>query len=91
MLSVWDLLHGLMLPSGNDAATVLAEHFGQYLFEVATRYKNSKQGGGQGANPNSNPGGAGGQANASQPTVGVAGGAQATGGDADNQRRMQSD
>jgi len=75
VLSVWDLLHGLMLPSGNDAATVLAEHFGQYLFEVATRYKNSKQGGGQGANPNSNPGGAGGQANASQPTVGVAGGA----------------
>ena len=44
MLSVWDLLHGLMLPSGNDAATTLAEHFGQYLFEVATRYKNNKAG-----------------------------------------------
>ena len=28
ILSVWDLLHGLMLPSGNDAATSLAEHFG---------------------------------------------------------------
>jgi len=28
VLSVWDLLHGLMLPSGNDAAMTLAEHFG---------------------------------------------------------------
>ena len=28
ILSVWDLLHGLMLPSGNDAAMTLAEHFG---------------------------------------------------------------
>jgi D-alanyl-D-alanine carboxypeptidase (penicillin-binding protein 5/6) len=28
MLSVWDMLHGLMLPSGNDAAMALAEHFG---------------------------------------------------------------
>ena len=44
VLSVWDLLHGLMLPSGNDAAMCLAEHFGQYLFEVATRFKNNKQG-----------------------------------------------
>ena len=44
VLSVWDLLHGLMLPSGNDAAVVLAEHFGQYLFEVATRFKNNKAG-----------------------------------------------
>jgi hypothetical protein len=33
-----------MLPSGNDAAITLAEHFGQYLFEVATRYKNNKAG-----------------------------------------------
>jgi len=33
-----------MLPSGNDAAVVLAEHFGQYLFEVATRFKNNKAG-----------------------------------------------
>jgi serine-type D-Ala-D-Ala carboxypeptidase (penicillin-binding protein 5/6) len=30
-LSVYDLLFGLMLPSGNDAAMVLAEHFGRYL------------------------------------------------------------
>jgi len=28
VLSVWDVLHGLMLPSGNDAAIALAEHFG---------------------------------------------------------------
>lgn len=31
IMSVWDLLHGLMLPSGNDAAIVLAEHFGCML------------------------------------------------------------
>ena len=33
-----------MLPSGNDAAVTLAEHFGHYLFEVATRYKSNKNG-----------------------------------------------
>jgi len=44
ILSVWDLLHGLMLPSGNDAAMTLAEHFGHYLYEVATRYKNGNKG-----------------------------------------------
>ena len=30
-LSVWDLLHGLLLPSGNDAAVCLAYRFGQIL------------------------------------------------------------
>ena len=25
-----DLLYGVMLPSGNDAAVVLSEHFGRY-------------------------------------------------------------
>jgi hypothetical protein len=35
-----------MLPSGNDAGICLAEHFGQYLYEVATRYKNNKAAGG---------------------------------------------
>ena len=30
-LNVWDLLHGVMLPSGNDAAMALAEHFGHKL------------------------------------------------------------
>lgn len=30
-ISVWDLLHGLMLPSGNDAAMCLAEGIGRFL------------------------------------------------------------
>jgi D-alanyl-D-alanine carboxypeptidase len=30
--TIEDLLHGLMLPSGNDAATVLAENFGACLY-----------------------------------------------------------
>ena len=30
-LCVLDLLYGVMLPSGNDAAVVLAEHFGRYF------------------------------------------------------------
>ena len=33
-MSVWDLLHGLMLPSGNDAAVALAETFGLMLLEL---------------------------------------------------------
>lgn len=33
-LCVWDLLHGLMLPSGNDAAYALAEYFGQMLIDA---------------------------------------------------------
>lgn len=32
VLSVWELLHGLMLPSGNDAANVLCRHFGNLLY-----------------------------------------------------------
>lgn len=31
-LSVENLLYGLMLPSGNDAAFALAQHFGKLLF-----------------------------------------------------------
>jgi D-alanyl-D-alanine carboxypeptidase len=31
ILSLWDLLHGLMLPSGNDAAILLSEHFGSLI------------------------------------------------------------
>lgn len=31
-MSVADLLYGMMLPSGNDAATVLAENFGAVLY-----------------------------------------------------------
>ena len=34
-LTVWDLLHGLMLPSGNDASHALAEHFGNLLIKDA--------------------------------------------------------
>ena len=30
-LSVLDLLHGMMLPSGNDAAVALAQFFGKFL------------------------------------------------------------
>ena len=30
-ISTWDLLHGLMLPSGNDAAWTLAESYGLVL------------------------------------------------------------
>lgn len=30
-LSIWELLHGLMLPSGNDAAWVLAENIGTLM------------------------------------------------------------
>jgi D-alanyl-D-alanine carboxypeptidase (penicillin-binding protein 5/6) len=33
-LNVWDMLHGLMLPSGNDAAMALAEHFGNKLLKL---------------------------------------------------------
>ena len=30
-LQIWQILHGLMLPSGNDAAHTLAEYFGGLL------------------------------------------------------------
>ena len=78
VLSVWDLLHGLMLPSGNDAAITLAEHFGQYLFEVATRYKNSKAGA-QGQPPNASTLN-GTNTNAGTTQAAAAGGAYSTAG-----------
>lgn len=31
-MTIEDLLYGLMLPSGNDAATVLAENLGAVLY-----------------------------------------------------------
>lgn len=37
VLSIWELLHGLMLPSGNDAAMVLAENFSYKLLLNANR------------------------------------------------------
>lgn len=33
LLSVWELLHGMMLPSGNDAAQALAVHFGLHILK----------------------------------------------------------
>lgn len=33
ILSVQDLLYGLMLPSGNDAAIALSEYFGEILLK----------------------------------------------------------
>lgn len=33
-LTVWELLYGLMLPSGNDAAHCLALHFGELILEI---------------------------------------------------------
>jgi D-alanyl-D-alanine carboxypeptidase len=37
MMSVFDLLHGVMLPSGNDAATAIAEHFALIIKEDRER------------------------------------------------------
>ena len=34
-IRIWDLLHGLMLPSGNDAAVVIAEFIGRILDSAA--------------------------------------------------------
>ena len=81
-----------MLPSGNDAAITLAEHFGQYLFEVATRYKNSKAGAqGQPQNASTLNGNSANAGAAGGNPAGGAGLGQNTGADAENQRRMQSD
>ena len=33
ILNLYDLFHGLMLPSGNDAAMTLADYFGRILYE----------------------------------------------------------
>ena len=40
--TVSDLLYGLMLPSGNDAAYALAEHFGRVLYERTEEFKLKK-------------------------------------------------
>jgi D-alanyl-D-alanine carboxypeptidase (penicillin-binding protein 5/6) len=37
-LSAWELLHGMMLPSGNDAAQSLAIYFGLILLKDRCRY-----------------------------------------------------
>lgn len=40
--SIYDLMIGLMLPSGNDAANVLAENFGRYLCIEMQRNSSSR-------------------------------------------------
>jgi serine-type D-Ala-D-Ala carboxypeptidase (penicillin-binding protein 5/6) len=35
VLCLWDMMHGLMLPSGNDAAVSLAEFFGELILELS--------------------------------------------------------
>jgi len=40
--SIYDLLVGLMLPSGNDASLVLAENFGRFLIIEASRNSSMK-------------------------------------------------
>lgn len=32
VISIWDLLHGTMLPSGNDAAYTLGEYMGIFIY-----------------------------------------------------------
>ena len=39
ILSIWDLLHGLMLPSGNDAAICLSEYFGFQIFQANDKFE----------------------------------------------------
>ena len=39
---MYDLMIGLMLPSGNDAANVLAENFGRYLCIEMQRNSSSR-------------------------------------------------
>ena len=34
MVSIHDLLYGLMLPSGNDSGMTLAENFGRYILQA---------------------------------------------------------
>lgn len=40
IFSVWELLHAMMLPSGNDASIALAEYFGDLL--IKDNYMNPK-------------------------------------------------
>lgn len=39
VLEFWDMMHALMLPSGNDAAMALAEHFGKIVYEERRKTK----------------------------------------------------
>lgn len=39
---LWDLMHGMMLPSGNDAAICVAEYFGQLIYKRMYEKYNSE-------------------------------------------------
>ena len=46
VISLWDVMHGMMMPSGNDAAICVAEYFGQLIYkkmlpEYHRKYKNT--------------------------------------------------
>ncbi|KAL4430076.1 hypothetical protein ABPG74_013523 [Tetrahymena malaccensis] len=41
-LTLWDLLHGLMLPSGNDAAFAISEHVGSLIYESSPIFQQKK-------------------------------------------------
>ena len=41
-LTVYDCLHALMIPSGNDAAIILATEFGRWLFLIGDKAKESQ-------------------------------------------------
>ena len=43
VLSLWDMLHGAMLPSGNDACICLAEHFGHYIYEASRQNRKDRE------------------------------------------------
>lgn len=40
-LTLYDCLHALMIPSGNDAAIILATEFGRWLFLIGDKSKES--------------------------------------------------
>ena len=40
-ISIYDCLCALMIPSGNDAAVVLATEFGRWLFLIGDKQKES--------------------------------------------------
>lgn len=40
-ISIYDCLHGLLLPSGNDAAVVLATAFGKWLYFTCDKGRKS--------------------------------------------------
>ncbi len=41
-ITIYDCLHALLLPSGNDAAILLATEFGRWLFLIGDKQKDSQ-------------------------------------------------